>query len=121
MEYYAHPDSGLSDEQLSLLVSALKQKQHSLIQQSKELTHLITQKLDCSISDFADAARLKDESLRAAVLFDKNQAHLQLIENAFVLLKNGHYGVSTVTGEPIPIERLEIVPWASTCIEDTGK
>ncbi|MGF1876947.1 hypothetical protein L4D77_16655 [Photobacterium frigidiphilum] len=118
MEYHAHPDSELSDEQLSQLVNTLTQKQNSLTQQNEEFQRLITQKQDCSILDFADAARLKDESLRAAILFDKNQEFLQQIARAFVMLKNGRYGVSTVTGEPIPIERLLIVPWTSTCIED---
>jgi DnaK suppressor protein len=118
MEYHAHPDSELSDEQLSQLVDTLTQKQNSLTQQNEELQRLITQKQDCSILDFADAARLKDESLRASILFDKNQEFLQQIARAFVMLKNGRYGVSTVTGEPIPIERLLIVPWTSTCIED---
>lgn len=27
-----------------------------------------------------------------------------------------HFGICQITGDPIPLERLEIVPWARTCV-----
>ena len=48
----------------------------------------------------------------------ENQLHaqyevrLQAIEVALRRMEAGTYGVSVSTGEPIPVERLEAVPWA---------
>jgi RNA polymerase-binding transcription factor len=48
-----------------------------------------------------------DNALRA----DLRQT-LEAIERAEARLKEGAYGKSVVSGEPIPDERLEAIPWA---------
>jgi DnaK suppressor protein len=43
---------------------------------------------------------------------------LDQIEKALHRVQEGTYGLSEVTGRPIPYERLEALPWATTNIED---
>ena len=35
-------------------------------------------------------------------------------------LEDGSYGLSDLTGEPIPVARLEALPWATTNVEDAA-
>jgi DnaK suppressor protein len=48
-----------------------------------------------------------DNALRA----ESRQA-LEAIERAEARLEEGTYGVSVISGDPIPDERLEAIPWA---------
>ncbi|MGF1704044.1 hypothetical protein L4D09_27540 [Photobacterium makurazakiensis] len=121
MKPIAHPNSGLTSEQLSLLVELLEVKKANLDKQNEELALLITQKQDCSIIDFADAARLSDESQRASTLYKQNQEALNLIKQALIRSKNGQYGVSLVSGEAIPFERLRLIPWVTSCVGESDK
>lgn len=43
---------------------------------------------------------------------------LDRIEKALARIEHGTYGVSEVSGKPIPIERLEAVPWAITLVDE---
>jgi DnaK suppressor protein len=38
---------------------------------------------------------------------------LQAVKNAISRMEAGTYGINLATGEPIPIDRLEAVPWAT--------
>jgi RNA polymerase-binding transcription factor DksA len=33
-------------------------------------------------------------------------------------MDEGTYGLSEVSGRPIPLERLEVLPWATTTVDD---
>ncbi|MGD8190054.1 TraR/DksA C4-type zinc finger protein [Brevibacillus ginsengisoli] len=56
--------------------------------------------------------REKDLSL---YLLDREQ--LREIDQALERIENGTYGICTVSGKPIPEERLEAIPWAATTKE----
>jgi DnaK suppressor protein len=43
---------------------------------------------------------------------------LEAIERAEERLDDGSYGVSVVSGEPIPDERLEVIPWADRKVDE---
>ncbi len=113
MEYKAHPDSELSQEQLSELALKLSQKYQELTDQVKELELKLTRKEDCSLADPAEAAFLREEADRAQGLLRQYRENLAQIHAATSRLENGVYGVSVSTGEPIPYPRLQLLPWAS--------
>ena len=46
---------------------------------------------------------------------------LSEINAALERIENGTYGTCRECGKEIPVERLEIYPWASLCIEDARK
>jgi DnaK suppressor protein len=51
-------------------------------------------------------------------LSEADQRILQQIDRAARRMDEGVYGVSEVTGDPIPVARLEAVPWATTNVGD---
>jgi len=49
------------------------------------------------------------------------QAQLREVETALQRIGDGTYGTCSVCGKPIPVERLEAVPWTTLCIDDARK
>lgn len=41
---------------------------------------------------------------------------LALVDAAIERIEEGTYGLCTSCGKPIPEERLEVLPWAATCV-----
>ncbi|MFO7664338.1 MAG: TraR/DksA C4-type zinc finger protein [Chloroflexota bacterium] len=64
-------------------------------------------------SDLADeyAERERDIALLAI-----EQEQLQQIEAALARINDGTYGICVQCGDPIQLERLEILPYATTCV-----
>jgi RNA polymerase-binding protein DksA len=63
-----------------------------------------------------DATSTYDRELDAT-LEDNEERMLDAIDAALKRIDEGTYGICTNCGEPIPAERLEAVPWATTCID----
>ena len=50
---------------------------------------------------------------------EENSEHvLADIDAALKRIEEGTYGISEVSGRPIPMERLEAVPWATTLVDE---
>jgi DnaK suppressor protein len=47
-------------------------------------------------------------------LEDNDRRQLAQVEKALRRMAEGTYGLSEVSGKPIPLERLEVLPWATT-------
>ena len=62
--------------------------------------------------DYGDQAQELDQRERDEAIREELQETLAMIERAERRLEDGAYGVSVVSGEPIPDDRLELVPWA---------
>ncbi len=45
------------------------------------------------------------------------KSDLEKIDAALAKIENGTYGVCSIGGEDIPESRLEVLPWAETCID----
>ena len=52
---------------------------------------------------------------------ERNQDQLIQIDNALRRIAGGTYGFSEVSGKPIPIERLEALPTATTLVGEQGR
>ena len=107
-------EAGLDDDQLEELAAALLEKRRELEDSIAEFERQIVAKDDCSNLDAADAAALQESRLRARGMADQHLATLREIDAALIRLSNGRFGVSETTGEPIPYERLKVIPWART-------
>lgn len=65
-----------------------------------------------------------DESIRIYDREDETDANaldvetLEQVVRALARIEAGTYGVSEVSGKPIPIERLEAIPYAATLVDE---
>jgi RNA polymerase-binding transcription factor len=93
--------------------------EHSRIEQAlaelapgdgEELSHV-----DQHVAD--DASELFEQE-RDAGLIERLRDDLAAVERAEQRLMQGTYGLSVESGEPIPDERLEAVPWAERTVEE---
>jgi DnaK suppressor protein len=73
------------------------------------------------LTDAADlASDLYQDELDAGLAEDLRE-QLRAVERAEERLANGTYGLSVESGEPIPDERLEIVPTAEYTVDEERK
>ncbi|MDQ6741586.1 MAG: hypothetical protein M3Z97_01575 [Candidatus Dormibacteraeota bacterium] len=70
------------------------------------------------IGDEGDEAKAVTDMEPALAENELDQDTLARIERALERIGEGTYGVSEVSGRPIPIERLEAVPYATTLVDE---
>jgi DnaK suppressor protein len=76
---------------------------------------------ESGIDDLADDASLlfdRESDIDANAL---DRDTLDKVNRALRRIDEGTYGLSEVSGRPIPIERLEAVPYATTLVEEKPK
>jgi DnaK suppressor protein len=110
----AHADAELTPTQLEVLASNLINKRHELAATLDNLNQQIAMKEDCCLTDAAEAASLREEIARASGIADQHNQTVAEIDLALQRLETGSYGISEISGEPIPYERLLLIPWART-------
>ncbi len=118
MKPKAHIAAELSQVQLEELARRLADNRHELTERVAKLEEQIVIKDDCSLSDATDAASLQENRLRARGMVEQHQQVINEIDAALRRLENGSYGISETTGEPIAYDRLMLVPWARTGVDD---
>ena len=107
-------DAAITRSQLDELANDLAQKRQELEGRVAELDQEIVAKDDCSLADAADAGSLQENRLRARSMAAQHRSIISEIDAAIRRIGNGSYGVSEITGEPIPYARLKLIPWART-------
>jgi DnaK suppressor protein len=70
------------------------------------------------IGDEGDEAKVVTDLEPALAETDLDQETLARIERALQRIEEGTYGISEVSGKPIPIDRLEAVPYATTLVDE---
>jgi len=70
------------------------------------------------ITDDATSAQASGQALEQETLASQS---LVQVEDALKRIENGTYGKCIVCGKPIPLARLEAVPWAAYCLEHQEK
>jgi RNA polymerase-binding protein DksA len=69
-------------------------------------------------ADAATDTELRELDVSTELLFE---ARLREVEHALRRLDDGTYGTCIVCGQPIPVERLEVVPETPYCVKDAAK
>jgi DnaK suppressor protein len=67
------------------------------------------------------AATEVSESQRGQQLREREEQHLVQIEAALERIDAGSFGLCETCGKPINPERLEVLPWATDCIDCHAK
>ncbi|MFT5526553.1 MAG: DnaK suppressor protein [Pirellulaceae bacterium] len=70
-----------------------------------------------SSGDVVDFALDSAQDEISSQLAEVESRELAQIENALERMKSGTYGVCEITGKPIPLARLQALPYATTTIE----
>jgi|ERR1700704_131250 RNA polymerase-binding protein DksA len=70
------------------------------------------------IRDEGDEAKVVTDLDPILAENDLDRDTLGKIDRALRRIEEGTYGISEVSGKPIPIERLEAVPWATTLVDE---
>jgi DnaK suppressor protein len=69
----------------------------------------------------ADAGSELFESERDAGITEQLREELAAVERAERRLAGGRYGLSIESGQPIPDQRLEAMPWAERTVEEQAR
>lgn len=73
---------------------------------------------DAGAVEFEDDAQRLDTLEREGNLVARDVDRLQQVDRALEKLKEGTYGLSDISGKPIPAERLEAVPEAIYTVDE---
>lgn len=68
--------------------------------------------------DFGDMAQDITNADTEMALSANDRRLLAQVNRALQRMDEGLYGLSEVSGKPIPLERLQAIPWATTNVED---
>ena len=69
------------------------------------------EEIDTETNPLDNGETIEDEEVDET-LAEQRRAELEAVERAEKRLEEGSYGFSVESGEPIPPERLETIPWA---------
>ena len=83
-------------------------------QREEEATRLPEDEIRDEIDEAKVAADLDPELAED----DLDRQTLARIERALERIEDGTYGISEMSGKPIPLERLEAVPYATTLVDE---
>lgn len=100
----------LSEEQLAILRGRLERLRAELRNRIASETAVPRQsEKEVEPLDAAEQTREQDDAISFA---ERDRARLREVEHALGKIANGTYGLSEVSGDPIPFARLRAVPWA---------
>jgi DnaK suppressor protein len=110
----------LTSEQLNHFRALLEREraeiQSRLNARSRELEETLPR--DEDIRDEGDEAKVVTDMEPILAETELDRDTLEKIDRALQRIEDGTYGISEVSGKPIPIERLEAVPWATTLVDE---
>lgn len=113
----AHPDSGLTLEQTEGLRRTLLKKRRALIEGHAE--HLDSGRFSTEqISEPEEAAAVDTTQSTMIDLAEAERRQLMLVDRALAKLDAGMFGISEDSGEPIGVDRLRAIPWATLSAAD---
>ena len=110
----------LTSEQLNHFRALLEREraeiQSRLAARSRELEETLPREED--IRDEGDEAKIVTDLEPVLAENELDRDTLEKIDRALRRIEEGTYGISEVSGKPIPLERLEAVPWATTLVDE---
>jgi DnaK suppressor protein len=112
-----HRTNELRDADRNALRAALEAKRAELLRAHEANLSAGTHS-EQSVGDPMDAASRATDESELIGLATQERALLAEIDHALVKMAAGTYGVSELSGEPIPIERLRAVPWARLAADE---
>jgi DnaK suppressor protein len=97
----------------------LVRRRHGLLHQVDRLESDLRALDENAETELEEEAQGANISRLLAGLDDRGKAEIRAIDEALERIERGEYGTCSDCGEPIPIERLEALPTATTCVQCT--
>ncbi len=69
----------------------------------------------------AEASSMKLEYAKELSIEQNTLDLLSKVEHALDMIKAGKYGNCEICGNPIPVERLDVLPYSTLCVDDAAK
>jgi len=94
----------------------------ALHEQEREQSRLAEASADRSADpDNVDGGAIEVEMEMDIAMVDNARGLLERVKHAQDRMRKGQYGICEVTGEPIPVARLEALPYATTTVEAASR
>jgi DnaK suppressor protein len=94
----------------------------ALHEQEREQSRLAEASADRSADpDNVDGGAIEVEMEMDIAMVDNARSLLERVKHAQDRMEKGQYGICEVTGEPIPVARLEALPYATTTVEAASR
>ena len=109
--------NGLTEQQRETLRTKLLEARATLVGECEAREGELRGQQDTAAEamDAAEQARAQAEALQRA---ERDRQRLRAIDDALARFEDGTYGISAVSGEPISVERLMSIPWATLSVQD---
>jgi RNA polymerase-binding transcription factor len=101
----------LSAADRAALKKTLESKRAELMREHRDVLQAATHH-DDELTEHMDSAERATEESELLGRADQERQLLEDIDRALAKFADGTYGVSELSGEPIPLARLRAVPWA---------
>ncbi len=113
--------TGKDSDRRNALAAVLRRARNQALARVRELR--VEQEADVITppSDEMDAARSLADVETHASLIERAEYQLKAIDGAFNRLERGRYGLCDECGDEIPLQRLEILPFAAYCVDCQSK
>jgi RNA polymerase-binding transcription factor len=110
----------LTPEQLDRFRAALERERDTVQARIRERAARIrdTVRSPDELADTTDQAAMTATREDLLVENELDADTLEKVARALDRVHDGTYGTSEVSGRPIPLERLEAVPWATTLVDE---
>ena len=104
------------------LLGVARREQTGAVEEMKDVTdNELAAQYSFDPADDEDAAAATYDVERYQSFEANEKQLLQQVEAALARIDDGTYGLDEVTGEPIPVERLRAIPWATMTVETANE
>ena len=107
----------MTKKQLTYFKNKLLEEKHRILQELDYERDEFKDLKRKEVGDLADAAFQLSEKNRQIEMSEKEKQIVKAIDAALIRIESGTYGKCVQTGKDIEYERLEAIPWVTTCIE----
>src|SRR5262249_55937455 len=111
------PKSAFTKNVLLLFTNGLREMQRELRQSVEKAQQEIRAFVGSGLLDAVDACCGNCDKEAMFSRNSENRIRLREVERALERMQNGHFGVCVTCEVAIGLKRLQVLPWASNCIE----
>ena len=108
----------LSKEKISHFKHLLEEMRAQIMGVDRKLSKELQSGNDSVLSQHHSEGGLEESNVETSIAIkEQNRDLLLQIDHALDRIKEGVYGVCEITGNPIPLKRLDAIPYATTTVE----